>query len=413
MAGSTQWILWSRDSDPVARRLSAAATMRRALATPATPKSTAPDVEPRLEAPATSSAQPPPQPPAQPSAEPPGQPAEASGSAQQPHRGRRGRRAAKRAEDCRDPADINAVIDARFVDVVFQPIVDAEYEQVVGFEALARGPLGPLNSPSHLFAAARAVGRAGEIDWICRSLAFQKFMDADLPASLSLFVNVEPDSLIEPCPEDLLPIVWEAETRLRVFIDIPGRAMSRHPREVVQTVRRARAAVWGVSVDDTEYSSAGLSLLPLVEPDVVRLHHGLLHIGALAAPTALSAAFSVVHYGDATLLVENVEDPAGRRAGLGIGATFQQGHLFGREQPLPRSVRPPRRTIHLRDHAAASPESPFNLVREAVSDRVQFLDTEGLRTLSLALIQQAANLNPVPVVASVWGDHHHEVTSEQ
>ncbi len=382
MAGSTQWILWSRESDPVARRMSAAASMRRAPATPASSKPAGSDVEA------------------------PPDPASPSGGGAPQSRRRRGRRAPQPADACRDPGDINAVIDARFVDVVFQPIVDAEHEQVVGFEALARGPFGPLNSPSSLFAAARAVGRAGEIDWICRALAFQKFMDADLPASLSLFVNVEPDSLIEPCPEDLLPTVWEAETRLRVFIDIPGRAMSRHPREVVQTVRRARAAVWGVSVDDTEFSSAGLSLLPLVEPDVVRLHHGLLHTGALAAPNALSAAFSEVQYGDATLLVENVEDPAGRRAGLGIGATFQQGHLFGREQPLPRRARPPRRAIHLRDHAVPSVESPFNLVRGAASDRVQVLDAEGLRTLDLALVHQAANLNPVPVVAAVWGDHH-------
>lgn len=399
MAGSTQWILWSRESDPDARRMSAAASMRRALATPATPKSTGiPEstTTPKSQADVETA--------------PDGSPPDVASS--QPPRRRRGRRAPQPADACRDPSDINAVIDARFVDVVFQPIVDAEHEQVVGYEALARGPLGPLNSPSSLFAAARAVGRAGEIDWICRALAFQRFMDADLPASLSLFVNVEPDSLIEPCPEDLLPIVWEAETRLRVFIDIPGRAMSRHPREVVQTVRRARAAVWGVSVDDTEYSSAGLSLLPLVEPDVVRLHHGLLRIGALAAPNALSAAFAEVQYGDATLLVENVEDPAARRAGLGIGATFQQGHLFGREQPLPRGLRPPRRTIQLRDHTAPSVESPFNLVREATDDRVQFLDTEGLRTLSLALIHQAANLNPVPVVAALWGEHH-EVGPEQ
>ncbi|HET9188871.1 MAG TPA: EAL domain-containing protein, partial [Acidothermaceae bacterium] len=394
MAGSTQWILWSRDSDPTARRMSAAASLRRAVAVPAGRQlgaAASPEATPEAS----------PEPVAAPSAD-----------AAAPRRARRRRRGSQPEGSGRDLGDINAVIDTRCVDVVFQPVVDAEFEQVVGFEALARGPVGPLNSPSNLFAAARAVGRAGEIDWICRALAFQKFMDADLPASLSLFVNVEPDSLIEPCPEDLLPIVWEAETRLRVFIDIPGRAMSRHPREVVQTVRRARAAVWGVSVDDTEFSLAGISLLPLVEPDVVRLHHGLLHMSALAAPNALSAAFSEVHYGNATLLVENVEDPAARRAGLGIGATFQQGHLFGREQPLPRGVRPPRRTIHLRDHAAASVDAPFDLVRDAVSDRVQFLDTDGLRTLGLALIHQAASLNPVPVVAAVWGGKH-ELTPEQ
>lgn len=296
-------------------------------------------------------------------------------------------------------SDINAIIDERSVGVVFQPILDVENDQVIGFEALARGPEGALASPVHLFAAARAAGRAGELDWVCRALAFDRFMAADLPGSMSLFVNVEPDSLIEPCPEDLLSTIWEAETRLRVFVDIPGRALSRHPREVLQTVRRARAARWGVAVDDTEFSSSGLALLPVVEPDVIRLHHEILGADAAMGAMALTAAISEMHHNDAALLVENVEDVAARRAGLGIGGVFQQGHLFGRAGPLPKRLATPRRTIRLLDHPDVAPHTPFSIVSASGSGTLRSMDSAAVTTLALSMAHQAANSNPVPVTA--------------
>src|SRR5258708_2677735 len=85
------------------------------------------------------------------------------------------------------------------------------------------------SGPGRLLGAARGAGRVGELDWICGAAAFSDRMAAQLPSSISLFVNVEPDSLVEPCPDDLLETIWEAETKLRVFIDITGRALARYP----------------------------------------------------------------------------------------------------------------------------------------------------------------------------------------
>jgi len=53
---------------------------------------------------------------------------------------------------------IEAVLAAGAVHSVFQPIVDLVSGVVVAFEALARGPVGPLESPMALFGAARDVG---------------------------------------------------------------------------------------------------------------------------------------------------------------------------------------------------------------------------------------------------------------
>ena len=144
--------------------------------------------------------------------------------------------------------------------IEYQAVHDTEHGQIVGFEALTRDPKGPCAHRSQLFAAAHAAGRLGELDWICRVTAFREMLDAGLPPSISLFVNVEADSLIEPCPPDLLPTVQEAEQRLRVYVDLdrpgdlplpvpgpgdrapgPGRELGRrHQRHRVQRRRRRR-----------------------------------------------------------------------------------------------------------------------------------------------------------------------------
>jgi EAL domain-containing protein (putative c-di-GMP-specific phosphodiesterase class I) len=54
---------------------------------------------------------------------------------------------------------------------VFQPIVRLDNDAVVGYEALARGPAGPMERPDRLFAEASRAGRLAELDELCRRSA--------------------------------------------------------------------------------------------------------------------------------------------------------------------------------------------------------------------------------------------------
>ncbi|MCW2608848.1 MAG: hypothetical protein QOC93_489 [Actinomycetota bacterium] len=299
-----------------------------------------------------------------------------------------------------DPdAAVHAIIDARDVVIEYQPVLDATHGQIVGFEALARGPAGPLRTPRRLFAAARAVGRAGELDWICRAAAFRTLMDAKLHPSLSLFVNVEPDSLITPCPEDLLPIIWEAENRLRVFIDVPGQALLRHPVQVLESVRRARAAGWGVVLDDLEFSAAAVSLLPTLEPDVIRLDQQTIRQGNERAGAALAAALTESERMGTALLVDSVEEEPGSLART-VAAGFLQGRLLGAEGALPAVVPPPLAPVPLRTPTADS-RSLWEVVEESSRLSASEVRDESLTRLMRQFIGQAARGPDLPVVGVV------------
>src|SRR3712207_9475293 len=85
---------------------------------------------------------------------------------------------------------------------LFQPIVDLVTDDVVGYEALTRGPAGAgVESPDALFAAARSCRRLAELDRACRCPAFRTADQAQLRPPHRLFVNAEPPVLRTACPD--------------------------------------------------------------------------------------------------------------------------------------------------------------------------------------------------------------------
>ncbi len=371
---STRWILWSREA---AGQSAPAAPFRPPRADAVKPAPAPAPVVPR---------------PAPPSGDlvPHAHPAHRPGS---------------RMLSAADHELVEEIVRNRMITSEFQPIRDLRRNQIVGFEALSRGPKGPLRSPDRLFAAATAAGLVGQLDWVCRATAFRTMLDQDLPPSISLFVNVEADSLIEPCPDDLLETIWQATARLRVFIDVTGRALSRYPTEVLETVRRARAAGWGVAVADVEFSASGLALVPALEPDVLKMNHAALSIGAATTSTAISAALAEVEQTGAALLLQRIEDEAGSQVGRSIGALYQAGRLHGMPAPLPPHLPAPMMPIPLREVQPGAPETPWDILTNngahvAVGGRY-----EGVTYLLRTFATEAAAAALPPVVAVVLPDN--------
>ncbi len=109
---------------------------------------------------------------------------------------------------------IEQVLEHEQVHSVLQPIVDLDTGVVVGYEALARGPRGPL-ARDQLFAAARSAGRLAELDELCRRVALRRAIVAGVLLPLTLFVNVEPEVLDAAPLDELLAIADTAPGELQ------------------------------------------------------------------------------------------------------------------------------------------------------------------------------------------------------
>ncbi|MCW2522670.1 MAG: hypothetical protein JWO63_1005 [Frankiales bacterium] len=305
---------------------------------------------------------------------------------------------------------IDAVIDDRAVQTVFQPVVHLASGAVVGFEALSRGPIGsPLEQPAALLTAARDAGRLGELDWLCRTHAMQAAAAADLHPSLSWLINVEPAGLAIECPDHLRTALERARTELRVILEIVERDVEGHVTALLHATDQARRDSWGVALDDVGAEESSLALLPFLRPDVVKLDLRL--VQSMPEQETASITAAVRAYAERTgavILAEGIETEAHERLARVFGATYGQGYRYGRPGPLPTTVPAPRNLIPLRQRLTPLADAtPFEMLTASMTP--QRASQSDLRHISQHLEHKSASLDEACVLLSTWpppgGDH--------
>ena len=233
---------------------------------------------------------------------------------------------------------LSDVLTGDRVGCAYQPIVELDTERIVGFEALARGPAGTsLARPDQLFGAAREQGRLSELDVACRNAAVRGANAAGLRAPWALFVNCEPESL-EAADLTFPPTTYP------VVLELTERHLTSRPIELLRTVRRVRAAGWGLALDDVGADPASLALLPLLQPDVIKLDLNLIQQRPSAHVAAvMNAVLAEAERSDALILAEGIETPEHLLTARAFGATLGQGWHFARPGALqlPAELPPP------------------------------------------------------------------------
>lgn len=298
----------------------------------------------------------------------------------------------------------------RAVKPVFQPIVDLTTDVVVGTEALARWPGAPGVDPSAVIDAARTRGLVHDIDRACRNAALRAASArGHLDHGLTVFINVEPDALIESHRSgSSFDIPTDG---VRIVLELTERALLHNPAQLLTAVLDARANGMGIALDDVGQHPDSLTLLSLIAPDVVKLDGSLL--AEAPTPDQLRTIAAVNAYAEATgatILAERIETDDERRRAQNLGATLGQGWLFGRPAVLPPDPWPP---LHPRDRVRI--DTNLSLVPARPSDvigrRERIVDEPVLVRLSRYLEQELATFHePLTILASL--DHARDFTSD-
>jgi len=289
----------------------------------------------------------------------------------------------------------------------FQPVVDLATGTVVAYEALARGPEGPLVRPDALVAAARAAGVLAQLDQACRAAALRGAVQAGLLDPLMLFVPVEPEVLNATPLETLTALAEQAPGDLRVVLEITERAMASRPADLLRAVDRVRRLGWRVALADVGAEPASLTLLSLLEPDVVKLDVSL--VQERPSPAVAEVVHAVNAYAErsgALVLADGVGDEHQLAVALALGATLGQGWLFGCPTSTPRPVPGPvTRALAPAPLGRATPASPFAALPASTPLR---RSTKALLVeVSLHLERQAAALGRLCLVGATFQDRHH------
>ncbi len=215
----------------------------------------------------------------------------------------------------------------------FQPIVEMESGQVMGFEALARGPRGTeLEYPSALFGLAARFGIGDELERACRRQSFADWQAFGAPARL--FVNTVPAT------------VRDTSFLGRGVLDYLGPTLS--PRfvtleitegQVIANINLYREAMhsftelgFTFAIDDLGAGYSGLETLATLGASYLKIDMGLVRdvhqkrVNQQVVKAILELGAGV----GATVIAEGIETREEADTLRGIGIRYAQGYLFGR-----------------------------------------------------------------------------------
>ena len=193
------------------------------------------------------------------------------------------------------------------VRIVFQPIWDVATCTILGYEALARPEWG---GPRDVFDLAERVGRAHEIDAVCRRAALRRANE--LPAGVLLFLKVSPRSLdhghfdpgafaADVVAAGLSPpsIVVELTERSIVAIDV-----------VKATAKELQRLGFRIALNATGSGHAGLELLSGLCVEVVKIDRSII-LRAMTDRSArgvMAGAIAIAKETGAYVIAEGIED---------------------------------------------------------------------------------------------------------
>jgi EAL domain-containing protein (putative c-di-GMP-specific phosphodiesterase class I)/CheY-like chemotaxis protein len=257
--------------------------------------------------------------------------------------------------------DLQAVLETGAFNPVFQPIVDLESGQTVGYEALTRFHDG--TRPDRRFADADAVGLGLELESACLDAALSA--SANLPGRGWLSLNVSPALLLER---------RRLATCLRRAVRPTVLEITEHV--AIEDYGPFKAAVAGLgtevrlSVDDAGAGFASFRHIVELRPEFVKLDIGL--VRAIDQDDVRQALVAGIVYfarkSGCLLIAEGIETVAERDQLRLLEVRLGQGFLLGRPAPAvqpdpPSRLSPgPRPGIHsgrpARQSAPAAPVRP-------------------------------------------------------
>jgi len=218
---------------------------------------------------------------------------------------------------------------------VFQPILEIETLQVMGHEALSRGPRGTeLQSPLAIFGLAARHGLTEELERCCRRRAFRDWQT--FGASGRLFVNTVPATVRDPSflGRGVVDYLGPDLSPRLVTLEITE-------REIIENLALYRDAMhsfvelgFTFAIDDVGKGYSGLETIASLGVSFLKIDMSLVRdVHEKRVSQQIVKAIHELGQGvEAAVIAEGVETREELAALKDLGLRYAQGYLFG--QPL-------------------------------------------------------------------------------
>lgn len=219
--------------------------------------------------------------------------------------------------------------------MAYQPIVFADGNRVIAYEALMRSSSKDLGNPGLILDAAE---RLNAVPILGRSIRQQVANQLEQDPAIQVFINLHALELLDDSLYDAnAPLTRHAS---RVVLEITERVALTHVADIRERLHRLRGLGFRIAVDDLGAGYAGLGSLVDLEPEVVKLDMGLVR-NVHESPTKQKLVRAIAALGRELgwlLVAEGVETEVERKTLCELGCDVLQGYLIGRPAPLAKSA---------------------------------------------------------------------------
>lgn len=225
---------------------------------------------------------------------------------------------------------LQALMAARDVWAVYQPIFNLANDAIVGYEALARFRPEPYRSPDVWFDEAGEVGLRTKLEIMLLETALEGL--PLIPDDMYLSLNVCPDALLDGSVVALL-----AKHPLhRLMLEVTEHTSIVDYALIADILGPLRQRGLRLAVDDAGAGYASFRHILKLKPDVIKLDRSLINnLDNNSDSCALAAA--LIRFAEQTgskIIAEGVETDAELATLRGLQVTKAQGFLLGMPGPL-------------------------------------------------------------------------------
>jgi EAL domain-containing protein (putative c-di-GMP-specific phosphodiesterase class I) len=224
------------------------------------------------------------------------------------------------------------VLSDRSLTTLFQPIIGLPEQDVLGYEALSRGPSGSYLGPAeNFFGFAERSGILGEAEHLCVDLALER---ADrLPKDVMLFINLSNHGLeyLDSIGIGLIDLVSKSTMApQRCVLEITERTYAESQAALQHRVKVLREAGFRIAIDDMGTGYSALHVLAELQPDFIKLNQMLVRDlpSQPIKQNLVRAITSFASTSHSVVIAEGVEREDEMLALVDLGVMLQQGFFF-------------------------------------------------------------------------------------
>jgi len=223
---------------------------------------------------------------------------------------------------------VRAVND-RLIGTLFQPIVNLRTRELVGFEALSRGPAGTeLENPEVMFELARDFDLVWELEALCIENVMPWLQD--VCSRGYLFFNLEAHFIQQIQQRGMEIFEPFFSCHRQVVIEVTERSAIRDYRTFRRTLHDLKNMGFRIAIDDCGSGYATLEAIAELQPDYLKVGHSLFH-GVEHDPIRRRLVDLVARAAEtigAKTIAEAIETEAQLAVCRELGIDEGQGYLF-------------------------------------------------------------------------------------